>query len=125
MSAFNDNGGNGISVLCRQCGAPVAPGRAFCEHCAWAMNAAATAPPRRQANVNAIISIACGGSGLGCFPLGIAAIVLGRKARREIARSDGRQWGAELALAGMILGWVGLGMSLIWILQLVLVISSD
>ena len=77
----------------------------FCANCAAALQAAA---PRRQANVNAIVALALGGSGFGCFPLGIAAIVVGRKARREIAASGGRQWGAELALAGIILGAVGL-----------------
>jgi hypothetical protein len=43
-----------------------------------------------------------------CGPfLGVPAIVLARKARREIEDSQGQQDGAGLAQAGRIMGWVG------------------
>ncbi|MBL8776757.1 MAG: DUF4190 domain-containing protein [Acidimicrobiales bacterium] len=90
---------------CHQCGAALVAGGAYCWNCASVVAAPA---PRRQANVNAIVALALGGSAFGCFPLGIAALVVGTKARNEIAASDGREWGAELALAGMILAGVGL-----------------
>lgn len=43
-----------------------------------------------------------------CFAwIGIAAIVLGNQAKREIAASGGMQTGEGQAKAGVILGWVG------------------
>jgi hypothetical protein len=38
----------------------------------------------------------------------VLALVFGYRARREIKRSAGRQQGAGLALAGIVLGWIGI-----------------
>ncbi|TCI99793.1 DUF4190 domain-containing protein [Aeromicrobium sp. IC_218] len=43
-----------------------------------------------------------------CFLLGVPAIVLGVLARQEVAASGGRQDGGGMALAGIVLGAVGL-----------------
>jgi len=43
----------------------------------------------------------------------IMALVFGYKARRQIQESGGRQTGAGFATAGIVLGWVGLGIALL------------
>lgn len=42
------------------------------------------------------------------FVLSVAAVILGRKARRDVARTVGRVRGGSLATVGRFLGWVGL-----------------
>jgi Domain of unknown function (DUF4190) len=46
----------------------------------------------------------------------ILAIVFGYRARREIDESEGRQTGRGLATAGIVLGWVGIGLFIIGII---------
>jgi len=58
----------------------------------------------------AIASLVCGI--VGCFTItAIAAVVLGFVARNQIEKSGGTQQGSGMALAGIILGfvWIGLG----------------
>lgn len=63
--------------------------------------------------VTGILSIICCGS----FIFGIAALILGFLGRKEINESDGAKKGAGLAMAGLILGAVGVVFSaLYWIL---------
>ncbi len=60
---------------------------------------------------------------LGCFcgglleivalPLGIVAVVLGFRARSRIAQSQGTLGGSGKALAGLITGFVAIGLALI------------
>jgi len=60
----------------------------------------------RHTNNMAVAAFACGlGQLLVGFPAGIAAIILGHKARRQI-RQTGEQ-GDGLALTGLILGYAG------------------
>lgn len=49
-------------------------------------------------------------TGLLCFfwPASIAAVVLGHISRSEIRRSNGRMKGSEMAMAGLILGYIGI-----------------
>lgn len=52
-----------------------------------------------------------------CMPFaGIAAIVTGLIARKQIADSNPRQRGEQLALAGIIFGVVGFAFSFVWLL---------
>jgi len=44
---------------------------------------------------------------------GIAAIITGYIAKNEIEKSNGRVSGIGLANAGLILGWVGIGLSVL------------
>jgi len=65
----------------------------------------------------AIISLVTGILGVLCcgtWIFAIAAIVLGLLARKEIAESGGAKSGAGMAMAGLILGAVGIVLSLIW-----------
>lgn len=61
-----------------------------------------------------------------CPPiLGPLAIVYGNKAKREIDGAGGRLGGRGMAQAGVITGWIGVGITLLWILFVVLVIIGN
>jgi hypothetical protein len=63
-------------------------------------------PATQRTNGMAIAAVACGlGQLLVGFPAGIAAIILGHKARRQIRRTG--EQGNGLALTGLILGYAG------------------
>lgn len=55
-----------------------------------------------------------------CVPVAVAGLRLGITARQRIARSEGTETGAGLALAGIILSGIGLALGLafaaLWIL---------
>jgi hypothetical protein len=73
----------------------------------------------------AIAALVCGIVGVAvCAPVGIAAIVLGSQSRSSIAESGGRLQGDGMALAGLIMGWVGVGLLILWILVFVIVLAS-
>lgn len=58
-----------------------------------------------------------------CWFCGIAsvvAIVQARRARREIAASDGHQAGRGLALVASVIGWVGLAFAAVMVLAILL-----
>ncbi len=65
----------------------------------------------------AIVSLVSGVLGLSLFPIlgSIVAVVTGMMARREIRESDGGLSGDGLAVAGLILGWVGVGLTVLGI----------
>ena len=46
----------------------------------------------------------------------ILALIFGYRAMKEIDRSNGTQTGRGLAVAGVVLGWVGLVMGVIWLI---------
>ena len=62
----------------------------------------------------------CGPLFLVQIPLSITAVALGHLARAQIEREGGD--GAELALGGLILGYVSIGMSVIGIIWFVVMI---
>jgi hypothetical protein len=73
------------------------------------------APP--QTNVLAILSLVLSliwVAGLGS----IGAVVLGHMAKRQIASSNGRQTGDGLATAGLVIGYIGIGILLIYVIAL-------
>src|SRR5262249_41698271 len=51
----------------------------------------------------------------------ILALVFGYRAIREIDESQGTQTGRGLAVAGVVLGWVGLVMGILWLILFALV----
>ncbi len=63
----------------------------------------------------AIIALVAGILGVTFFPLigSIVAVIAGPKAKREIDESGGTLGGESLAQIGMILGWIGLALSLV------------
>jgi hypothetical protein len=66
-------------------------------------------------NDKALISLIAGVLGLTLFPLigSFVAVVTGVMARREIRESAGVYGGEGLATAGLVLGWIGIGLSAI------------
>jgi hypothetical protein len=61
----------------------------------------------------AIISLVAGILGLSFFPLigSIIAIITGMLGRKEIRESAGTLGGEGMATAGLVLGWIGIGLS--------------
>lgn len=73
--------------------------------------------PYGQTAPLAIVSLVLGLVGLPCcafFVPGIAAIVTGFIARKQVDESQGRQQGAGMALAGMILGAVSVVIAVVY-----------
>ena len=54
----------------------------------------------------------------------IGAVVLGHMAKREIARSQGRQTGANLAKAGLVIGYIGLVIMALYLLAYVVALAN-
>jgi len=63
----------------------------------------------------AIVSLTAGILGLTMFPLigSIVAVITGVMAKNEIKQSAGAIGGHGMAQAGMILGWIGIGLGVI------------
>jgi hypothetical protein len=80
--------------------------------------------PRR--NVKAVWSLTLGI--IGIWPLflvaSVPALVLGYSGKREIDRSGGMEGGRGLAIAGIVLGWIAVGMLLVFILLMVAYVQS-
>jgi hypothetical protein len=70
----------------------------------------APAPPTSN---TALISLIAGILGLTLLPLigSIVAVITGGMARREIRDSAGAFGGEGMATAGLVLGWIGIGLS--------------
>jgi uncharacterized protein DUF1707/uncharacterized protein DUF4190 len=80
-------------------------------------------PPPPKTNSMALASLICGVGQVMFWPLiTIPAIVLGHVARRQI-RQTGEQ-GSGMALAGLILGYIGAGVVALGVLVLVLVLVA-
>ena len=74
-------------------------------------------------NALAIVSLVCGVAQVMLWPLAtIPAVVLGHVARHQIRRTG--EQGAGLALAGLILGWIGVGFALLAIVGIVLIVAA-
>jgi hypothetical protein len=73
---------------------------------------ASYAPPNSSM---AIVSLVAGILGLTFFPLlgSIVALITGSMAKKEIHASRGALGGEGLAKAGVILGWIGVGLSVV------------
>ena len=72
-------------------------------------------PAPLQNSTTAIISLIAGIAGLTIFPVigSIVAVILGHMAKGEIARSGGALGGGGAATAGLVLGYVGVGLSVL------------
>jgi hypothetical protein len=86
----------------------------------------APAPPTNGKATTALVLGICG---VMLFPilLSVPALVLGYQARREIDSSNGASGGRGQAIAGIVLGWVGLVLGVVIVLALIglLVGSGD
>ncbi len=108
----------GTSVFCSGCGNNVAVGEKFCRVCGKEVSAGSAAAPAlgppaegaifpAQTSGKAIASLICG-LFLFAFPMSILAIIFGHLSVSEIRKSAGRLKGEGMAIAGLVLGYVGL-----------------
>jgi Domain of unknown function (DUF4190) len=104
-----------MSSFCPGCGTNLSEGERFCGTCGRDTSATSTAPPVDPAvafglppetSGKAIASLICGVFFL-ILPVAMAAIVFGHLSRSEIRRSAGRLKGNGLAIAGLVLGYLG------------------
>lgn len=63
----------------------------------------------------AVVALVSGTLGITLFPLigSIVAVISGRLAKQEIDESGGTLGGNNLAQTGLLLGWIGLGLTLL------------
>lgn len=105
-------------MFCSRCGAAMGEGASFCAKCGQA-NPAATgiasstpppgfAPPpsAQQTSGLAIASLICGFLFI-IFPAAVLAIVFGHIALSQIKKSAGQQGGRGIAIAGLVMGYLG------------------
>lgn len=93
---------------CPSCAEEVQVAAQVCRFCGYDFNTGTrpAAPGAVDTNGKAIASLVFGL--LWMFGLGsLLAVILGHMAKNEIDRSGGRQGGRGIAVAGLILGWVG------------------
>jgi type IV pilus assembly protein PilA len=105
-------------MLCNRCGQPLPENSQFCGRCGEAVAVQPGAVP--ASTPSALPSIALpetSGLAIGSlvagifsfiFPAAITAVVLGHIARSNIRKSAGRLTGDGMALAGLILGYMGI-----------------
>ncbi|HLE23747.1 MAG TPA: DUF4190 domain-containing protein [Anaerolineales bacterium] len=84
------------------------------------MSVASPAPqttPGVKTNTMALVSLIAGILGLTLFPFlgSIAAVITGNMGRKEIAASAGAETGDGMAMAGVIMGWIGIGLGVLGI----------
>lgn len=80
----------------------------------------------RQTSTLAIVSLVAGILGWTLLPFlgSIAAVVTGHLARAEIRRAPERLDGDGLALTGLILGWISIGLWVIGVLAFLLLFGG-
>ena len=95
-------------MLCNRCGEPLPENSQFCRRCGEAVPITPIAGTTPSATSGMAIGSLVSGIFSLFFPAAIAAIVLGHIARSNIRKSAGRITGDGMALAGLILGYLGL-----------------
>ena len=78
--------------------------------------------PIRQTNSLAVVSLVCGILGWTLLPFlgSLVAIICGHMARSEIRRSPQTQEGDGLAVAGLVMGYLVVAMSVLTMLAIIL-----
>ena len=103
-------------MFCATCGNNVTPGERFCRVCGKEVAAASGAAPSvgppapfagtPETSGKAIVSLVCGLFLF--FPLSIVGIIFGHLSLSEIRKSAGRLKGEGIAIAGLVLGYLGI-----------------
>jgi hypothetical protein len=112
-------------MFCPNCGTENAEGSTTCQSCGTSLTshplAQATASPAPTSGL-ATASLIFGILGLTLLPtLGsVVALILGYMAKSEINSSAGQLEGGSLATAGLVLGYIGLGLTLLGIVAVIL-----
>src|SRR5262245_43562931 len=124
---------------CSRCGATLAQGAKFCPACgspAAQVSAAAlpgyeapnaplySAPVRDETVPKVTNGLAVAALVLGILWLywigSILAVIFGHVAKGQIERAGGAQTGRGMAIAGLVLGWVGVGVMLLGLVAFML-----
>ena len=105
-------------MICSRCGQTVSDGAAFCPACGQQTIAVAGGlPPLPPPGVHAVPAEKTGGMAIASlvfgilflfFPLNILAIIFGHISLSQIKASAGRLGGRGLAVAGLVLGYLGI-----------------
>ena len=116
-------------VICSKCGSTLSNDSRFCANCGNAvletshvlspstpapnapppLAAFPTAPPpvvAQETSGKAVASLICGI--IGIFPFSLVAVILGHISLSQISKSAGRLKGRGLAIAGLVMGYLGL-----------------
>src|SRR5947208_16471365 len=101
-------------MLCSVCGNPVSDGERFCRVCGTQIAGASisSSPPAvgaagsAQTSGKAIVSLVCGLFFV-LLPAAIIAIIFGHLSLSEIRKSAGHLKGEGFAIAGLVLGYLG------------------
>jgi hypothetical protein len=112
---------------------PERPGQRYWDGDEWTEHWTPPAPPyagyapvqaQTKSNGFAIASMVLGI--LWIYWIGsILALVFGYVAKNQIDRSSGRQSGRGMAIAGIVLGWIGIGILLLVIVLVAIDVSSE
>jgi len=108
-------------MFCSSCGSPLDNADKFCKQCGRPADVSPTvtpavsvvaplqSPPPQPGTTNtfAIVSLICGFLSL-FFPAAVVAVVFGHLSRSQIRRQGNVQKGAGMALAGLIMGYLGI-----------------
>jgi hypothetical protein len=83
----------------------------------WTDSRAPGGPPKLPTNGKATASLVLGILGLVIlYVIGpILALVFGHIAKNEIEASNGTQGGGGFATAGIVMGWIGIGLALLYL----------
>jgi membrane protein YqaA with SNARE-associated domain len=115
-------------MVCPNCGTENAEVSTICQSCGASLTLSAHQPPAQAAvrpaptSGLATASLIFGILGLTLLPtLGsIVAVILGYMAKSEINSKAGQLGGNDLATAGLVLGYIGLGLTLLGIVAVIL-----
>jgi hypothetical protein len=126
-------------MFCHKCGGVLADGSEYCPACgtpvqgpglvpapvAYPATYAAPPAPPEKTDDKAIISLVLGIFSLLSFSIlaGIPAIILGRMSQKNIRASSGRLTGSRLATAGVVMGWISVGLAGVLLLLFVAMVA--
>jgi len=111
-----------MSSFCLACGLSLQEGQAFCGNCGRDSSLGEGSRPDPAApfsfppetSPKAIFSLVCGF--LFFFPpAAIVGVVLGHLSLSDVRKSSGKQVGRGLAITGLVLGYLGVGLGVMWI----------
>ena len=122
-----------MSSFCPGCGNSLSEGDTFCAVCGRSTSgSAATAPPvdpsvafglPPETSGKAIFSLVCGI--LGLFPpAAVVAVIFGHLSLSEIRRSAGQLSGRGLAITGLVFGYGGVALGVVWLVLIAIAIPK-